>query len=297
MKISILVSTIILFFILNACQGRNMPIQASQVDNNISTSIPQLTKQETKLSTKKIHKLQKHIEKEILPKRKREIKVSKVHKSPSKKRTFVKQAKVVKTLSTPVDNLPPLPTIPSIAESHTIPLKPIIKQEKAKTHLHTTPILDSKKETETIANTIINTKVSQPRESFSGGDIADNLDMATIRIGKSSDYTSIIFDSYHYEGKGIFPSKKSSTSGTYLFTYEPSKKRIVGIMDGYKAFSALLNEQRALFSGNNVVKNIYILKRLGNDGIKFVIKLRKNVRANIFDVKNPGRIIVNLFPL
>jgi len=268
MKTFIVITILIIF---NACQGRNMPMQTNTSSNKHTlTSLPIIHK-----PVKTIHKTKKN-------------KKSRKHKFyEKKKKTIIRPPSIASTYSGHTishkkvflkPNLPSLPYIPSINKS-----KLFTSEEK----IHKKVIVD----------TIINTQVAKPRESFSGGGIVSNLDMATIRIGKSSDYTSIIFDSYQYEGKKDIPSKKAYSSGTYLFTYEPSKKRIIGLIDGYKAFSALLSDQHALFSDNTIVKNIYIIKHLGNDGIKFVIKLRKNVRVNIFDVKNPGRIIVNLFPL
>ena len=275
---------ITILIILNACQGRNMPMQTTVSSNSIehkSTSIPQIQK-----PAKTIHML---ISKKNKTKNIQKYKHSKENKkaithlplvqSVHPKYTILHKKKVQSK-----HKLVPIPHIPSISESQ------ILKVPKIQKKIPTKP-------TEMLVDTMINTQVAQPKESFSGGGIVSGLDMATIRIGKSSDYTSIIFDSYQYEGKQDLPTKKASSSGTYLFTYEPSKKRIIGLIDGYKAFSALLSDQRELFKDNTIVENIYVLKQLGNDGIKFIIKLRKNVRVNIFDVKNPGRIIVNLFPL
>ena len=278
MKTFIFITILIIF---NACQGRNMPIHAvssSKKFENNTTSVPTTIQKSAETIHMAIHKtnktktLQKHktLKETIRPPLVQSVHVK--HPIYHKKKVQFKH------------KLPPLPHIPSISESQ------ILKIPKTQKKTPTKP-------TEIVVNTMINTQVAQPRESFSGGGIVSGLDMATIRIGKSSDYTSIIFDSYKYEGGKDIPTKKASNSGTYLFTYEPSKKRIIGLIDGYKAFSALLSDQRDLFKDNTIVENIYVLKQLGNDGIKFIIKLRKNVRVNIFDVKNPGRIIVNLFPL
>ena len=266
MKSFIVVTVLI---ILNACQARHMPMKTNtSTHKHIETSLSM-----THNFGKTIHKIKKNtkIRKYKLYKKKKKI------LSTSKVSTYNKHHISHKKESLK-PNLPSLPYIPSINKT-----KPYTVEKD----IHKKVIVD----------TMINTQVAQPIESFSGGGIISNLDIATIRIGKSSDYTSIIFDSYVYEGKKNIPNTKAHSSGTYLFTYEPSKKRIIGLIDGYKAFSALLSDQHALFSDNAIVENIYILKYLGNDGIKFVIKLRKNVRVNIFDVKNPGRIIVNLFPL
>ncbi len=123
-----------------------------------------------------------------------------------------------------------------------------------------------------------------------------NLDMANIRIGKSEDYTSIVFDSFRWEGYNTESTVEASESGSYHFSYEPQKNRIVGTLQGYSAFSALLGDQSELFKGNELIKNIYIDRYLGNDGIQFVIQLKKKVQMTVLDMKNPARIIVNLYP-
>lgn len=282
MKITILVSVIL--FILNACQGRNMPAELGKTKQVLDNNQSKIKKPLKKPIAKIVHKKDSFQESK---------KVEKV-KVAVKKRSTIKKvplAKKSQSSNFPVtEGLPPLPVLPSIKESQKVHVKkqapkPVAKQITPPSHTE-----------EDITNTIM-TKIPLPKESFSGGGMLNGLDMATIRIGKSPDYTSIILDSYLYEGKNVLPSKKAPVSGTYLFTYEPSKHRIIGLIDGYQSFSALQSDQSKLFSDSKVVKNISILKRMGSDGIKFVITLRKNVRANIFDVKNPGRIIINLFPL
>ena len=282
MKISSIVSAVMLLIVLNACQGRNMPVPSPTTTTKKMLSIPSTV--ELKEEIKPIHNVKpKHMRVTTKPKK---ISIPLIHKVPHIHKKRKKDIDTHKIVS----GLPPLPNIPSI--DNIVPES--IPQRKRVYPIRKKMI---QKPTEVLINDIIRKRVSQPRESFSGGAIANELDMATIRIGKSSDYTSIIFDSYQYAGRNTIPTKKSSVSGTYLFTYEPSKNSIVGLIDGYRSFSALMSDQRKLFSDSKVVENIYVLKHIGNDGIKFVIKLRKNVRVNIFDVKNPGRIIVNLFPL
>ena len=290
MKITILISVILL--ILNACQGRNMPLRPTltkeKLDVNHSTVLhkPKPTSMGKKNTSRKIKKI-------VKMKKVRSTEKVKHVKTSTQKQDIVKKAplrkKPPRTTHADEHDLHPLPILPSIAQSKKNNAKQVIiprkKQTLAPTHAD-----------EDVANTLM-TKIHLPKENFSGGGIVDGLDISTIRIGKSPDYTSIILDSYKYEGKNVLPSKKSPSSGPYLFTYEPSKHRIVGIIDGYKDFSALQSDQRQLFSDSKIVKNMSFLKRMGSDGIKFVITLRKNVRVNIFDVKNPGRIIINLFPL
>ncbi|RUM68105.1 MAG: hypothetical protein DSZ08_08645, partial [Sulfurovum sp.] len=134
-------------------------------------------------------------------------------------------------------------------------------------------------------------------ERFFGGTSTTNLDMGMIRIGKSNVYTSIILDSYKWNGYNALPIENSPVSGNYLFTYEPKENRIVGIINGYNAFSALVEDQSDLFKESDMVKNIYIDRYIGKDGIKFIIELEQKAKVSVIDVQNPGRIIINLYPL
>jgi len=134
-------------------------------------------------------------------------------------------------------------------------------------------------------------------ERFFGGTSTTNLDMGMIRIGKSNVYTSIILDSYKWNGYNALPIENSPVSGNYLFTYEPKENRIVGIINGYNAFSALVEDQNDLFKESDMVKNIYIDRYIGKDGIKFIIELEQKAKVSVIDVQNPGRIIINLYPL
>lgn len=284
MKITIFLT--LSLFIFNACQGRNMPLGHKPIDE-ISDKKPLVALLEPKVMPKK-----------YTSKKSKEVNKKSVLKSPSRRASIRKKIpahkKSTKSHHASTKTLAPLPVLPSIEE--------IQKETTQKIHNKQVVGSQSKKSLalspidENVASSLMK-KIALPKESFSGGGMFNGLDMGTIRIGKSPDYTSIILDSYIYEGKDVLSSKKSPVSGTYLFTYEPSKHRIIGIIDGYKSFTALQSNQEKLFSDSKVVKNISILKHIGNDGIKFIIALKKRVKVNIFDVKNPGRIIINLFPL
>ena len=132
---------------------------------------------------------------------------------------------------------------------------------------------------------------------FVGGKDSHSLDMGMIRIGKSNDYTSIILESYKWNRYQTIPAEISPVSGSYEFNYEPEANRIVAVVNGYNAFSALVGDQSELFKDNDIVKTMYIDRYVGKDGIKFIIELTKKVKMSVIDVQNPGRIIVNLYPL
>lgn len=132
--------------------------------------------------------------------------------------------------------------------------------------------------------------------SSNSNDKSANLDMGNIRIGKSKDYTTLIFDSYKWAGYDMESKIAANESGNYEFNYEPKNHRIVALIKGYTAFSALLGDQSELFKESDVIKNIYIDRYVGKDSIQFIIQLKKKVKITVLDVKNPARIIVTLYP-
>ena len=285
-----------LLIVINGCQSRDIPIPSNMHERSESTIPTEKKSIESIDNTIDFNTSQE----DAIPKQeKKKVKISITTPTKVLKEKKEQKEKITptnKTIQTQIKDTVKhkklhieLTDAPSVPHKKEVYQNQIIKQPLVQKYVN-------KKPTKPV-DTLIDTHIMQTKKSFAGGGILDGLDMATIRIGKSSDYTSIIFDSYQYEESGDLPSQKASSSGNYLFTYEPKKKRIVGLIDGYKAFSALLNDQHELFSDNTIVENIYVVEHLGNDGIKFIIKLRKNVRVNIFSVKNPGRIIVNLFPL
>lgn len=138
--------------------------------------------------------------------------------------------------------------------------------------------------------------VSKP-ESFSGGMVSDGLDIGVVRLGQSSKYTRLIFDSYKWEGPGQLPKQTVNHSGTYIFTFEPDKRQITAIIDGYRGFSALAGDQSELYEGNPTVETIRLEEYLDDSGFKFVIKLKQDVKVYVYELHNPGRIIVDMIPL
>ncbi len=140
------------------------------------------------------------------------------------------------------------------------------------------------------------TKRKVAAESFAGGKISDGLDMGMVRLGVSSKYTRLIFDTYKWKA-GEIPTERINDSGTYLFTHEPAQRRITAIVDGYRAFSALVGDQSELYRGNPFVETIRLEEYLDDSGFKFVIELKEDVSVYVYELHNPARIIVDLIPL
>lgn len=134
-------------------------------------------------------------------------------------------------------------------------------------------------------------------ESFSGGSVVNGLDIGMVRLGQSSRYTRLIFDTYNWEGYAQLPVKKAPHSGTYIFTYEPKHKRITAILDGYQAFSALVGDHEDLYEGNTMVRTIHLDEYLDKSGFKFTIELKQEAHIRVYELHNPARIIIDMVPL
>ena len=134
-------------------------------------------------------------------------------------------------------------------------------------------------------------------ESFSGGLPVGGLDIGMVRLGQSSAYTRLIFDTYYWEGYAQLPVRTANDSGTYIFTYEPKNRRITAILDGYQAFSALVGNHEDLYVGNNMVKTIHLDEYLDKSGFKFTIELKQEAKIRVYELHNPARIIIDMAPL
>ena len=134
------------------------------------------------------------------------------------------------------------------------------------------------------------------QEIFSGGIMTDGLDIGTIRLGKEGTTTRLVFDCYKWNINSNTPSIRAHETGYYTFTYEPKKRRITAIINGYRGFSALHKAKVRTFGSNPMVRKLTMEKYLDDSGFKFTIELKKNAKVNVFDLKAPGRIIVDIFP-
>jgi len=169
-------------------------------------------------------------------------------------------------------------------------------------YINNIPILRDIKKLLPISSKVAKTRLKKQykvtsTESFSGGAVVDGLDIGMVRLGQSSHYTRLIFDSYQWEGYAQLPIRKVQDSGTYIFTYEPKHKRITAILDGYQAFSALVGDHEDLYEGNNMVRTIHLDEYLDKSGFKFTIELKQEADIRVYEIHNPARIIIDMVPL
>jgi len=137
--------------------------------------------------------------------------------------------------------------------------------------------------------------VSKPTAQFterkkSGGTITDGLTMKEIRISQNPKRTRVVFDSYNDA------NEKASVSGRYAFKYDAKAHRIVLTVNGYRHFTALGKGKMRTFSANSIIKKIYLVPYKDDSGFQCNIDLRKGAKVNAFDLKAPGRIVIDIMP-
>ena len=188
---------------------------------------------------------------------------------------------------------PSLPLDTPVVETKVEPaVKPEIKSNvEPKVEPEVKPTIKKKVEPKVQTNTKSNI------ETFGGGTMTDGLDMGIIRLGKEGHTTRLVFDSFKWNSGTRTPSVRSHDSGSYTFRYNPQNRRITAIVNGYRSFSALQMGKARLFGSDEMVKKIYLEKYLDDSAYKFTIELKKNAKVNVFELKGPGRIIVDISPL
>jgi hypothetical protein len=133
-------------------------------------------------------------------------------------------------------------------------------------------------------------------EIFSGGIMTDGLDIGMLRLGKEGSTTRLVLDSYKWNINSNIPSIRSHEVGYYMFTYNPVKKSITAVINGYRGFSALHGRKMRTFGSDAMVKKLSMVPYLDDSGFKFIIQLKQNAKINVFDLKGPGRIIIDISP-
>ena len=176
-------------------------------------------------------------------------------------------------------------------------------------YIHTPiPILDDEvvsRETKTFNEPTLPTPVplldTKPHtaksQTFTGGTGTDGLDMGTIRLGLNEAKTRLVFDSYKWDMNLKTPTKKVKSSGHYDFKHDAKSRRITAVVSGYRGFSALNATKPRFFNNSDMVEKIYLETYLDDSGYKFTIQLQQNAQVNVFELKEPARIIVDISPL
>ena len=138
-------------------------------------------------------------------------------------------------------------------------------------------------------------KYAQPStQSFTGGKIANGLDMHRIRASANAARTRLVFESYLWTNGRDVPSTQANNSGNYLFTYNSKTRTITALIDGYKGFTALKGAKIATLPAGSMIKEIKLLPYMDDSGYKFTISIKEEAQVKVFELKNPGRIVVDI---
>ncbi len=133
------------------------------------------------------------------------------------------------------------------------------------------------------------TEEDLPVVKFEGGHINDGLDLGMIRVSQTPETIRMVMDSYHRDDNGK-KADKVNRVGVYTFVYHPEKRLISATINGYRAFTADLPD----FPNDSLVEKMYMDKYLDDSGYRFHIKLREDVKVKVFDLENPGRIVIDI---
>jgi hypothetical protein len=148
---------------------------------------------------------------------------------------------------------------------------PILNIEEGTSIPVVTPIVEKQPDTTT-------------KNSTSGRDIK------TLRVSEGIEHTRIVFDTY------ISNQEKASSVGNYTFNYSKKQKRITILLSNYHAFSALKAGKVRTFSKASIINKIYLTKNIHPSSFQCQIDLNKEAKVNIFDIKKPGRIVIDISP-
>ena len=120
-------------------------------------------------------------------------------------------------------------------------------------------------------------------QHFEGGTVADGLDIKSIRKANHNSYVRLVFDS-----DGI--NSKAPKIGKYKIDYNPSKKLVTVLFNGYEKFSAKF----PTFEISSIVEKIGFAKYLDGSGYKIEIKLRESTKIKVMALESPARLVIDV---
>ena len=132
--------------------------------------------------------------------------------------------------------------------------------------------------------------VSYVSQQFEGGVVSDGLNVKSIRKGRHSNYERLVFDVQSSTVYGQMEEKKVNRVGYYSAIYNPNKKLISVVINGYRNFTAPFPR----FSRESIIEKIYFEQYRDDSAYKFYIKLKKNTEVKVFDLKSPARMVFDI---
>jgi len=131
-------------------------------------------------------------------------------------------------------------------------------------------------------------------QTIKGGDIADGLDVANIKIAKHSDYTRVVFYINFWEGHSK-PNTPADTTGAYKFLLKDDNKSIEVELSGFRSATA----KDIKIDKNNIIKSIQELKGeeyADDSSIFYDINLKnKSSKIKAFTLDKPSRVVLDIY--
>ncbi|MBL0721628.1 MAG: hypothetical protein JJV88_03505 [Sulfurovum sp.] len=129
-------------------------------------------------------------------------------------------------------------------------------------------------------------------QTIKGGEVAEGLDLADIKMAKHIDYTRVVFYVNWWEGH-TKPNTPADTTGSYTFVLSDDNKSIEVELSGFR--SATVKDIKLV----DTIKSIEELKgeKYADDSsIFYKINLTdKASEIKAFTLKSPARIILDIY--
>lgn len=121
-----------------------------------------------------------------------------------------------------------------------------------------------------------------------GGESADGCDLRNIRWGKQPGFERVVLDIDQgaYQEKGL----PVQVPCYFKIKYEFYPYRFTVLLSGIRARNAKYQQ----FTGSGLIQGTYLIPYLDDAGIMFAVALKKPVEYEIFEMHNPGRIVIDL---
>ncbi|HHH19016.1 MAG TPA: AMIN domain-containing protein [Campylobacterales bacterium] len=124
------------------------------------------------------------------------------------------------------------------------------------------------------------------KQIVEGGSIESGLAIGQIRASQKEEGVRLVLDNYQWSDELMITDEASSSVGHYRFVYDPERALMMFDLASFEEVST----QMPQFPSNSVVEKVYI----NETHDRLYIKLREDVKVRVFDLSNPGRIVLDI---
>ena len=124
--------------------------------------------------------------------------------------------------------------------------------------------------------------------SVTGGEITDGRNIYSIRWGKHSTFERIVFDIH----EGVYGEDYGPTDVPCHFEirYEPSRLKFEVEFNGARDASATIPE----LTRSRLIRYIDSKNLQDDSAIGYIIKLKRAVKFEVFELHNPARVVIDV---